>query len=469
MTKLRYFSWLLCFLLCALAHAQITAIGGAGCTIPGASSSCTANAASVNVNAGDTVIAVFHSNQQAVNPTISGCGITWPAPVVDDWVANPGRLRIWAVTTTAASTGCNVNVSPTTGSNAFAFQVYRGVLSIGTPDVRGGITNSATFNTNAITSGNAGNWIVGLYVSSTPNLSPFTAVGNTQFRRGPSGVTLASAAAIADIPATAAGQSLTVSISPNVSGNYRAAAIELTGAPANRPAQLGDAMQTIVMNASHSMNYVLPTNGLSATWCTWFMPTGPATNNYELEPGSSIQVNGQASHIRIPSWQMTRICQDQQGHFWASPPLLPGSGISLTPAPTGITIAATGGGGGNMAYIAGGTTHIPGNVTVQPDSCTTLYTSDAGTDPSASGVQQSDVVSWSLQPSASAWNNGKTYFHAIAYAGSITWRGCNLATSAYTPSARDVNWYVIRPSAGVLAIHAKHHPVKHKPVARPKK
>jgi hypothetical protein len=407
------------------------------------------------MSAGDVLIAVHHSNQQASNPTPSGC-VTWPAPVYTDWsVTNGiGRLTIWVAHVTAAATGCSVTFSPTTGSNAFAFQVYRGVLSVGTPVIRDQST-AATLNTNTINAGNAGNFILGLFVSITPNLSPFTAVGNTVFRRSAGSATLASAVAIADIPSTSAGQSLAVQLTPSVSANYRSAAVELTGAPANVSARITDAMQTIVMNATHSMNYVLPQNGLSSTWCTWFMPIGSSSNVYELEP-TTTQVNGQANHIRIPSWQMTRVCQDQQGNFWASPPLLAGAGISLTPAPTGVTISSS---AGDMSYIDGGIANIPGTVAVAAGTCQNLATT------SSSAVGVNDVVSWTLQSAAgTGWS---VRFYPLVDVGSIAWRGCNDGTSSTTPGARSVNWYVARHV--VTPVAAKPKVATHHKVVRPKK
>src|SRR5262249_50191280 len=163
--------------------------------------------------------------------------------------------------------------------------------------------------------------------------------------------------------------------------------IELSGSYPARPAQLGDAMQTVIMNSPHDSNYQLQASTLSPTWCTWFMPIR-TNQTYELQPVST-QVNNQATNIKIPPWQMTRICQDQQGHFWASPPLLAGAGINIAPGPKGLTISS---GAGGMDYITGGTASLPGNVSVTANNCVTLATT------SDNSIRQTDVVNFSLQP-----------------------------------------------------------------------
>jgi hypothetical protein len=196
-------------------------------------------------------------------------------------------------------------------------------------------------------------------------------------------------------------------------------------------------MQTILMNAPHNMNYELPASGLSPTWCTWFMPVGPDTNVYRLEPTSS-QVNAQSNPMTIPSWQMTRICQDASGNFWASPPLLAGAGIRIAPAATGVTLSTS------VRYIAGGTTTIPGTVSVGANDCTTLYTSTTSTTPAATGVQSTDVVSYGLRASTTSSGWANVTFRGIPASDQIAWNACNTSSSAYTPTQRDVNWYVLR-------------------------
>jgi hypothetical protein len=264
---------------------------------------------------------------------------------------------------------------------------------------------------------------------------------------------------IADVVATTANQHVTVDVTPNVATNYRSATIELTGSYPNRPAQLTDAMRTVIMNTHHDTNYFLQASPLSPTWCTWFMPIGPAANSYELEPAPTTLINSQSSNMKIPSWQMTRVCQDELGHFWASPPLLAGPGISITGSPTGVTIS------GGMTYVAGGTTTLP-SMAIAANDCVTQFTTTTSTSPSAAGVLVSDVVSWSMRPGPATTGYAGIGVRGIAHDNEIEWRTCNSGASAFTPLARDVNWYVLRHAVSPAAIH---HRVAKKPVKKPVK
>lgn len=442
MNKIRHF-FVLCLLLGPASYAQIEAIpgtaGGGNCTISG--TTCTFPAsATMDIAVGDTVIVVHSANNQGSNPTLAGCGQTWPAPVKNQ--GNNHTLTVWVLVHAAvAATACNITASGFSGGNSFAVQVYRNVVSAGTVAMSPQTAGAVSMATPAVTAGSVGNFIVGLFGTVNANSLPMTAVGNTIFRRGGGNTTQAASVGIADLTATSVGQQVTVAVTPNTTVTYKSATVELTSPalpPTHRVALPTDAMQTVLMNTPQGMNYQLPATGLSTTWCTWFMPIGPSSNTYELEPAS--HVNGQTNPVHIPSWQMTRICQDAHGDFWASPPLLAGAGISIAPSPQGLTISAAGTpGSSGMTYINGGIAHLPGTVQVDPNSCTTLYTTAPAT-----GVQQTDVVSYSLQPTTTGWGNGKLFFHAIAYDGSISWRACNSGDTAYTPTARDVNWYVAR-------------------------
>jgi hypothetical protein len=462
--KLFFCLWSLLLITQAL-HAQIVAktgtTGGGSCTSGGAN--CPLGNL-LNISVGDTVVIALSSATASSNPSIAGCGLTLPAPIVNNTNGSP-LMRLYVVQhATTAQTACQITVSSITGATSVVVQVYSGVLAFGSPVVNGNVTgNAVTLSAPAINADQAGNYIVGMFATNTSNGTPFTPVGITTYRRGGGAGTTGAGVAIGDIAATSPGQAAIVSLSPNVPQNYKSAAIQFTGVPPFRNALLSDAMQTVLMNAPRDMNYLLPQNGLSATWCTWFMPTGSATNIYELEP-TTTSVNGQSNHIRIPSWQMTRICQDGDGDFWASPPLREGVGIHIVPSPTAITISSS---AGDMSYIAGGVSHTPGNVALPAGSCATLYTSTGSTSPSAAGILATDVVSWSLQTAVGGSGWAETNFYPQPAADSILWRGCNTSAASVTPSARDINWYVARPSAAAVAAHGHRVEARHR--ARPAK
>lgn len=449
--KIKYF---LLLFIASVASAQIIpgpqAGGSTGCSATAGNNCTTGN--NFNINVGDTIIAGVSSNNTSTNPSLTGCAVNWPTP---QKVISAGVVALWIVDhATTAQTGCSIAVTGTQGASALSIQTYANVLSIGTPiSIGSPITGATTMSTTStLTAAGPGNFIVGFFATTLAGASPLTPIGTTTIRRSQGS---GSVGAIVDNTASSAGQPLVASVTPNASTSYLRFSVELTPAATNQRAQLADQMQSILMNAPRNMNYELPSSGLSSTWCTWFMPIRTGYT-YDLEPLST-QVNGQANPVHIPAWQMTRICQDANGHFWASPPLLAGAGISITPSATGLTISSSGAPGG-MQYIAGGVAHIPGTVSVGAGACTTLLNT------TNAAVLMSDVVSWSLENYVGTGWAG-TQFRAIPLAGSIGWNGCNTTTSSVTPPARDVNWYIARPSAGALAVPAR-HPVR-KPV-RPK-
>lgn len=354
----------------------------------------------------------------------------------------------------AAATNCQITVSNFSYRVSFAWHTYSGVGTVGTPQINNTASSGSTMSSPTMTATHVGSFIVGMLFNITGNVQPITPAAGSTMRRNSGGNAGESASTwIGDAIATSIGQQITVGAVANVSATYRSAAVELVPTPTNREAKTSDVMHTVLMNTPRNMDYELPANGLSPTWCTWFMPIG--SHVYALEPQTPRQLNSQSNEMHIPSWQMTRICQDESGNYWASPPLLAGSGISITPAATGLTISATGTpGSSGMTYIGGGVATIPGTVALQPDTCATLHTTNV------TGLVDTDVVSFSLQNAATTWNHGKTFFHAISNNGQIAWRGCNTATTAYTPSQRNVNWYVLRHTVSGTA--ARHKPVRAK-------
>jgi hypothetical protein len=119
---------------------------------------------------------------------------------------------------------------------------------------------------------------------------------------------------------------------------------------------------TVLLPSVNGANYNLPAAGLSSTWCAYVMPTGPPQNPFNITRlgGGTFTLNGLNSNLTIYPWQMTRVCRDDNGNYWASPPLVAGANITITPSASAITISATGGGGGGAATsLQFGTSALP--------------------------------------------------------------------------------------------------------------
>lgn len=215
---------------------------------------------------------------------------------------------------------------------------------------------------------------------------------------------------------------------------------------ANRSAVVSDAMQSILLANAASASYLLPSTMLTdaivqpGKFCTWVMPTGASTNTYSLAPQST-NLNGQTHDINVPSWQMTRLCQDATGNWWADPPLLAGSGVTISPSATGVTISAIPPAGGAVNKIAGNT-YTLANENFAANTCVLRPTTGI----TAPGVQATDVVIITRQSSASGWGQGRLKIDAIPFSGSISIEICNSdQTNAINPaSPLLLNWLVVR-------------------------
>jgi hypothetical protein len=149
-------------------------------------------------------------------------------------------------------------------------------------------------------------------------------------------------------------------------------------------------------------------------------------------------LNGQASNINLPQWQMSRICEDSNSNYWAEPPLVAGAGITITPTSTAITISSTGGGGGGT--VAAGTVTFAGGNAINPGACDVVVTvAAAGVDPA-----QHDVVTFSnaAQPGGNWEANFK--INAWPTAGNVNFNACNVSNATQTPASAIFNWRVAR-------------------------
>lgn len=434
---------LLWFLLLILlfplsARATITpgAISTCAATMGGSATCTTSPAMTVAVN--DRLVMVAMGGPASYSST---CGITWSSVVTGSGTPAWSLL----ISSPVAAAGSCAATRTGTGSawNAImAVQVYSGVSTTGTGT---GITNNSqamTGNTANCTASlgapvtGTGNWVLGAYYFNS------TAMTITSAQ-----VTAAMASGTTSLQSLAGSTTAQVTPTINNSGGYcNRVAAELiaaaTGPPPPRFASLSDQMQSVLIATNASRDYELPNLTLSSTWCAWMMPTGSTLNTYRLTVQSGQNLNGQTGAINMPSWQMTRICQDSSGAYWASPPLIAGTGITLTPSATGTTIAATGGGGGGVAKIAGGTYTLPSGTAFPANSCTLVPTSGGV---SAPGVTTADVIIITRQSTASGWGNGSLVIGTIPFSGTFNFEVCNNSANTITPGTTlPMNWLVVR-------------------------
>lgn len=429
---MKHLLWFVLPFLIGSAHAQIVAKGNAGCAGNfSANQTCNSSPAGVPIAAGDTVILVRSSlNNGVIN---NNCGLTFSTVIQS--VAAAGRTVY--LTEAPVSAACNLTVSTTSTTSfgaLFVFQVFSGVASIGhsaTQAQTGGtVTNCSVSLGQPVAA--TGNFVVGGYEFGTDKSAGIAASAWQAYGAGT--VAMQYALGTTLTPATA---QITNSAGP--CGRVIAELVAGSGVAGPLVATVGDAMRTIVLAHAGNKDYELPNATLSNTWCTWLMPSGANSNTYAITVASGAEVNGQTNPINVPSWQMSRICQDDSGHYWANAPLKAGSGITITPSPTGTIIST--GAGAAVSKIAGGTVTLGnGTTAIAADTCQSLAVVG-----SLAAVVQTDVVSWSEQPlPGNGWGNGKMVIRPQAGTGSIDFEVCNTGTSSYTPAAHSVNWQVIR-------------------------
>lgn len=259
----------------------------------------------------------------------------------------------------------------------------------------------------------------------------------------PSGLTLSSSGAIGGTPTAAGSFSATAQVGDSATPTAATATATVDIAITGRMALSTDALHNILFASAGSNSYVLPGAALSVKndWCAWVIPTGSSSNTYDILPQST-QLNGQSGDIVIPSWQMTRVCQDDTGKYWANPPLVAGNGVTIASTPTRIIISALPAAGGAVNKIAGGTYSLT-NENFAANTCV-LRPQPSGI--SAPGVQATDVVILTRQSSASGWGQGRLKIDAIPFAGTFSFEICNADMSnAINPaSPLLLNWLVVR-------------------------
>jgi hypothetical protein len=123
----------------------------------------------------------------------------------------------------------------------------------------------------------------------------------------------------------------------------------------------GDIGELVTFNGS-SLTATLP-NPAPAQWCASI----ENINSTDLTISrNSLQINGGTSNITLKQYDVITVWSDSSNYF-ASTPLVAGSGITLTPASTGKTVAAAGGGGLSVSagYLTDGVNFYVGFPFVQ--------------------------------------------------------------------------------------------------------
>jgi hypothetical protein len=405
--------------------------------------------ATIAIDAGDTVIAFFYGTPNLITSVTDSCSASqWSAK------GSNQKVVIYRPPDGVSVTGnCTITGSQSQSNSVFGMAVvtYSGVVSVSTaPAVT--TYNQANPCAVSLTTTQANSVFVsfaGLNSGGTNiTYDPTHNVGT--MRLPPTGTGTGSgpntAQALIDQSVPASGTSVTnswtyvTSLTPTpYCGGLGLELLSVGAATPGPDAQLSDQGRSMLMNYSADTNYFLPSTLLSATFCNWVMGVGPAT--YHLAPRTGATLNGQTGNMDIPPWQMTRLCQGQDSRWWASPPLVAGSGISITASPSAITISSSGTGpGGTILKVAAGTVTL-GTTPVPANQCI----SEANvTAPAAAGVQATDVVQWSRQSSGTGWGNGTLTLWPQAFAGSIDFAACNSSGTSITPQSIQVNWQVLR-------------------------
>lgn len=414
----------------AFAHGAIAFKRQVSC-VPNPTFALTCTGPNLVVDAGDTIVVGIYVAIGGLQYHVpGGCGYTWqqippiPNTGVDLWAA---------VNVPTANPTCQITIDRTTAGGDTRFKwiavTYSGVNGVA-QQLR--ITSpSGTLCSASITISQSDNYVLGFFTVNTGPGTTTPVPGSTQ-----RAVTSPVGVWAIDNTSPTAGTQLTVGIQPVNNVYCYGGLLELTQPGATgKTAEIKDQMQDVLLTSATNANYRLPGAVLSPTWCTWVMPTGSLSATYNLVPQSGAELNGQTANMQIPPWQMSRLCEDENAHYWASPPLRAGANVTITPSSTAITISATGVGGGGT--IATGTVQL-GGTSVNAGSCEPVATV------AAAGVLTSDVVSWShvAQPGG----NWETYMKIAAWptVNNVNFIACNISTGALTPSNVILNWRVAR-------------------------
>lgn len=128
--------------------------------------------------------------------------------------------------------------------------------------------------------------------------------------------------------------------------------------------------------------------------------------------------------------------------YYGTPPLVAGTGITITPSQTAITIAATGSpAGGSPIKVAGGAYSLAS----ENFAANTCVLRPAG-GISAPGTVHTDVVVMSRDSNGSGWAQGRLRIEGEAFAGTISIEICNPESAPINPGALPLplNWMVLR-------------------------
>lgn len=430
---MRRLLWLLLPLLFSTsASAVITAKGSASCSGSfSANQICSTSA--ISVAPGDIILAVNSTGQTTPDVT-NTCGFPYSIAIQSNTTATRWVTIRYAIATSACSLVHQVTYNASFSAHTIV-QVYGGVSGIGATATQA--TTGGTVANCSVSLGQSvahtGNWVVGV----------FDWVGDQRATisgyREIIGVTSRGTLALADMQGVV-GTTAVVQLTSQQGACNRAAVELVAGNSSVRPAIVEDQMQSILLASNGDKQYELPSAMLSPTWCTWMMPVGANAHTYEVTVQQGRDLNGQTNPIHVPSWQMTRICEDNSGNYWASPPLIAGSGITITPSATGTTIST--GTGSAVTKIAGSTYTLPSGTAFPANSCTAVPSSGGV---SAPGVVSTDVILLTRQSTASGWGNGSLIISAIPFSGTFNFEVCNNSANTITPgSALPMNWLVLR-------------------------
>lgn len=123
----------------------------------------------------------------------------------------------------------------------------------------------------------------------------------------------------------------------------------------------GDNGKLVQMNGS-SLTATLPASPPSSTWNVWIQNLN--SSNLTVSP-NGLDINTGAGSITLIQYQLIHVWTDGSNYF-SQVPLVAGSNVTLSPASSGITVAATGGGGG------GALTQISQTVLASPAATVTF-------------------------------------------------------------------------------------------------
>jgi hypothetical protein len=443
---------ILLLFVAALPAAAITRGQTVTCSQPvQAQFACTAPT-SLHLNAGDTVVFWAYNDTKA-GFVQDNCGHS------NDWQPTTPSTSTsgWYLLNVPAAVDCVITFTRNSGQdarNVWIATVYSGVGSIGQMSKRfggTGILNCAANPTcgTHITTQDAGNYVAGMVQvnAGTTQGGNLTIASGTQLGglvQTPNGSIVA-----ADITSPTAGTQVTISGNVSALTNFYgdSSAIELR-VPlvtiGGRAANVGDMGHLILLNNTQNMsnfNYTLPNTLLTTSWCDWVMPTN-TTGAFQLALQSPSQLNGGTANVSIPPWQMSKVCQDYAGNYWAAPPLVAGTGITITPSPTAITIS---GGTGNAPQLIAAGSIVLGTAVVPANGSRFIRTIVAGLSNNDTVIGSTGATSVGLT-TVPGWSGGAlNYFLSIqSDASAILTTITNSSATDVTPQSITVQYKVIR-------------------------